>query len=57
MNKYNVGIRLNLDIEAKTPSEVRKIIRKGLEFFNIKDFIELYMIETKTESKGEDYDD
>lgn len=57
INKYNVGIRLNLDIEAETPSEVRKIIRKGLEFFNIEDFIELYMIETKTESNGENYDD
>ena len=55
MNKYNVGIKLNLDIEAETPSEVRQIIRKGLEFFNIEDFIELYMIETQT--KGECYDD
>ena len=55
MNKYNVGIRVNLDIEAETPTEVRKIIRKGLEFFNIEDFIELYMIETRT--KGECYDD
>ena len=54
MNKYNVGIRLNLDIEAETPSEARKIIRKGLEFFNIEDFIELYMIETQT--KGDNYD-
>jgi hypothetical protein len=54
MNKYNVGIRLNLDIEAETPSEVRKIIQKGLEFFNIEDFIELYMIETQT--KGDGYD-
>ena len=54
MNNYNVGIRLNLDIEAETPTEVRKIIRKGLEFFNIKDFIELYMIETQT--KGDNYD-
>ena len=54
MNKYNVGIKLNLDIEAETPSEVRKIIRKGLEFFNIEDFIELYMIQTET--KGDSYD-
>jgi hypothetical protein len=54
MNKYNVGIRLNLDIEAETPTEVRKIIRKGLEFFNIEDFIELYMIQT--ECKGDNYD-
>jgi hypothetical protein len=55
MNKYNVGIRLNLDIEAETPTEVRKIIRKGLEFFNIEDFIELYMMQT--ECKGDNYDD
>ena len=55
MNKYNVGIKLNLDIEAETPTEVRKIIRKGLEFFNIEDFIELYMIETQT--KGDKNDD
>lgn len=53
MNKYNVGIRLNLGIEAETPSEVRKIIRKGLEFFNIEDFVELYMMQTK----GDSYDD
>ena len=46
MNKYNVGIRLNLDIEAETPSEVRQIIRKNLEHFNIEDFIELYMMQT-----------
>ena len=56
MNKYNVGIRVNLDIEAETPSEVRKIIRKGLEFFNIEDFVELYMVETKT-IKGDNHDD
>jgi hypothetical protein len=55
MNKYNVGIRLNLDIEAETPTEVRKIIRKELELIGIEDFIELYMIETQT--KGDDYDD
>ena len=54
MNKYNVGIRLNLDIEAETPSEARKIIRKGLEFFNIEDFIELYMIETKNNEVEDD---
>lgn len=47
MNKYNVGIKLNLDIEAETPSEVRQIIRKNLEYFNIEDFIELYMMQTK----------
>ena len=47
MNKYNVGIRLNLDIEAETPSEVRQIIRKSLEHFNIEDFVELYMMQTK----------
>lgn len=59
MNKYNVGIKLNLDIETETPSEVRKIIRKGLEHFTIEDFVKLYMIETKTEFKGEkeNYDD
>jgi hypothetical protein len=56
MNKYNVGIRLNLDIEAETPTEVRKIIRKGLEFFNIEDFIELYMIETQTKGDNDNYD-
>lgn len=55
MNKYNVGIRLNLDIEAETPTEVRKIIRKGLEFFNIEDFIELYMIETQIEGDRNDH--
>lgn len=55
MNKYNVGIRLNLDIEAETPSEARKIIHKELELIGIEDFIELYMIETQT--KGECYDD
>lgn len=47
MNKYNVGIKLNLDIEAETPSEVRQIIRKSLEHFNIEDFVELYMMQTK----------
>ena len=47
MNKYNVGIRLNLNIETETPSEARQIIRKNLEHFNIKDFIELYMMQTK----------
>ena len=47
MNKYNVGIKLNLDIEAETPSEARQIIRKNLEHFNIEDFVELYMMQTK----------
>ena len=56
MNRYNVGIRVNLDIEAETPSEARKIIRKGLEFFNIEDFYEVYMVETKT-IKGDNDDD
>lgn len=54
MNKYNVGIRVNLDIEAETPTEVRKIIRKGLEFFNIKDFVELYMVQTEYEGDNND---
>lgn len=54
MNKYNVGIRLNLDIEAETPTEVRKIIHKGLEFFNIEDFIELYMVQTEYEGDNND---
>lgn len=45
--EYNVGIKLNLNIEAESPSEARKIIRKSLEHFNIEDFIELYMMQIK----------